>query len=164
MHLAARQSELKHGWTNDNGIYIVETSAEGQKSIVLNANLASSANTKKDYAQSQQAKKSTLPAWHDPDSLIAWIKTDVSNALKQALPTLQDWNALHGWLARYKITLTDSGGGGMRINATSSVTGEVVDMPASKGLRCLKRAELEVRWGKFEIGRASCRERVCLAV
>ena len=149
LHLAARQSELKHGWTNDNGIYIVETSVKGQKSIVLNANLASSANTKKDYAQSQQAKKSTLPAWHDPESLSAWIKTDVSRELKKVLPKLYDWNALHGWLARYHITLRDSGGGGMRIYATSSLTGEVVDLPASKGLRCLKRAELEARWGRY---------------
>jgi hypothetical protein len=151
LHLAARQSELKHSWTNDNGIYIVETSHEGNKSIVLNANLVKTANTKKDYALSHQAKTSTLPAWHDPDSLGAWIKKDVSIALKQALPILYDWNALHGWLARYNITLTDSGGG-MRIYATSSITGEVVDLPASKGLRCLKRAELEVRWGKFALG------------
>jgi Relaxase/Mobilisation nuclease domain len=149
LHLAARQSELKHSWTNDNGIYIVETSHEGNKSIVLNANLVKTANTKKDYAQSHQDKRNTLPAWHDPDSLSAWIKTDVSIALKQALPNLYDWNALHGWLARYHITLSDSGGGGMRIHATSAVTGEVVDLPASKGLRCLKRAELEVRWGRF---------------
>lgn len=149
LHLAARQSEIKHGWTNDNGIYIVETSPAGNKSIVLNANLAKSANAKKDYAQSHQVKRSTMPAWHDPESLSAWIKTDVSRALKQALPKLYDWNALHGWLARYNITLIDTGGGGMRIYATSSETGEVVDMPASKGLRVLKRAELEARWGKF---------------
>ena len=152
LHLAARQSEIKHGWTHDNGIYIVETIANGQKSIVLNTNLASAVNAKQGLAQSHQVKKSTLPSWHDPDSLGAWIKTDVSRELKKVLPKLYDWNALHGWLARYHITLTDSGGGGMRIYATSFVTGEVVDLPASKGLRCLKRAELEVRWGKFTQG------------
>ena len=152
LHLAARQSEIKHGWTNDNGIYIVETSVNGQKSIVLNNNLARSANANQGYAQSHLPQKSTLPAWHDPESLSAWIKTDVSRELKKVLPKLYDWNALHGWLARYNITLTDSGGGGMRIYATSSETGEVVDLPASKGLRCLKRAELEVRWGKFALG------------
>ena len=145
LHLAARQSEIKHGWTHDNGIYIVETNPAGDKSIVLNSNLASAVNTKQGHAQSHLAQKSTLPAWHDPESLSAWIKTDVSRALKQALPKLYDWNALHGWLARYNITLIDSGGGGMRIYATSSITGEVVDLPASKGLRCLKRAELEAR-------------------
>ena len=152
LHLAARQSEIKHGWTHDNGIYVVETSPAGNKSIVLNSNLAKSANAKQGHAQSHQVKRSTMPAWQDPESLSAWIKTDVSRALKQALPILQDWNALHGWLARYKITLTDTGGGGMRIHATSAVTGEVVDLPASKGLRVLKRAELEVRWGKFALG------------
>ena len=114
LHLAARQSEIKHGWTHDNGIFVVETSPAGQKSIVLNTNLAGSASAKKDYVQSHQVKKSILPQWHDPDSLSAWIKTDVSRALKQVLPTLHDWKALHGWLARHNITLTDSGGGGMR--------------------------------------------------
>ena len=149
LHLAARQSEIKHGWSHDNGIYIVETSPAGNKSIVLNNNLARSANANQGYAQSHLAKTSTLPAWHDPDSLGAWIKKDVSSALKQALPKLYDWNALHGWLSRYNIKLTDSGGGGMRIHATSAVTGEVVDLPASKGLRVLKRAELEARWGRY---------------
>jgi hypothetical protein len=152
LHLAARQSELKHGWTNDNGIYIVETSANGQKSIVLNSNIANAFNAKQGHAHSHEAKTNTLPTWHDPESLSAWIKTDVSRALKQALPMLHDWNALHDWLARYKIKLTDTGGGGMRIYATSSLTGEVVDLPASKGLRILKRAELEARWGKFAQG------------
>ena len=152
LHLAARQSELKHGWTNDNGIYIVETSANGQKSIVLNSNIANAFNAKQGHAHSHEAKTNTLPAWHDPESLSAWIKTDVSRALKQALPALQDWNALHGWLTKYNIKLTKSGGGGMRVYATSSETGEMLDLPASKGLRILKRAELEVRWGKFAQG------------
>ena len=88
LHLAARQSEIKHGWTNDNGIYIVETSPAGNKSIVLNSSLAKSANAKKDYVQSHQVQKSTLPAWHDPESLSAWIKTDVSRELKKVLPKL----------------------------------------------------------------------------
>ena len=152
LHLAARQSEIKHSWTHDNGIYIVETSPAGNKSIVLNTNRASVVNAKQGHAQSHQVINNILPAWHDPESLSAWIKTDVSRELKQALLMLYDWNALHGWLARYNITLTDSGGGGMRIYATSSETGEILDLPASKGLRCLKRAELEARWGKFTQG------------
>jgi hypothetical protein len=37
----------------------------------------------------------------------------------------------------------------MRLHVTSQQTGEVVDLPVSKGLRILKRSELETRWGKF---------------
>jgi hypothetical protein len=35
LHLAARESEIKHGWTHDNGIYIVKTDKNNQKRIVL---------------------------------------------------------------------------------------------------------------------------------
>jgi hypothetical protein len=37
LHLAARQSELKHGWSHDNGIYIIEADEQGRKNIVLNS-------------------------------------------------------------------------------------------------------------------------------
>ena len=36
LHLAARESEIKHGWTHDTGIYIVEHDINGLKHIVLN--------------------------------------------------------------------------------------------------------------------------------
>ena len=42
----------------------------------------------------------------------------------------------------------------MRIHAISPETGEILDLPASKGLRLLKRADLEARWGKFSQGAA----------
>ena len=35
LHLAARESEIKHGWPHDNGIYVVKTDKNNQKSIVL---------------------------------------------------------------------------------------------------------------------------------
>lgn len=35
LHLAARESEIKHGWTHDNGIYVVKTDKNNQKRIVL---------------------------------------------------------------------------------------------------------------------------------
>ncbi|ARU31829.1 hypothetical protein CAP31_09165 [Sulfuriferula sp. AH1] len=36
LHLAARESEIKHGWANENGIYIVEIDKTNQKRIVMN--------------------------------------------------------------------------------------------------------------------------------
>lgn len=152
LHMAARESEIKHGWTHDNGIYIVETQTNGTKRIVLNNDLAQSVSNALPYAHRELEQDNALPPWHDPDSLETWLKTDVAKSLKRALPKLQDWNALHGWLARYGIQLTDTGGGGMRLHATASETGEVMDLPASKGLRLLKRNELEARWGKFVNG------------
>ena len=35
LHLAARESEIKHGWSHDNGIYVVKTNKNNQKRIVL---------------------------------------------------------------------------------------------------------------------------------
>lgn len=36
LHLAARESEIKHGWSHDTGIYVVENDINGLKHIVLN--------------------------------------------------------------------------------------------------------------------------------
>jgi len=146
LHLAARQSELKHGWTHDNGIYIVDIDGHGKKSIILNPDIGKAENIQP-YAHREDEK--LLPAWHDPESLESWLKKDVAKALKRDLPDLQNWHALHAWLDNKNITLTDTGGGGMRLHATSTETGEVIDLPASKGLRLLKRADLERKWGKF---------------
>ncbi len=147
LHFAARESEIKHGWTHDNGIYIVNTNGQGKKTIGLNPKFDDSIP----YAHRHFAQnlENILPPWHDPDSLESWLKTDVSRALKRSLPKLDSWNALHTWLANYDIQLIDTGGGGMRLKAASPETGEILDLPASRGLRLLKRADLETRFGPF---------------
>jgi hypothetical protein len=145
IHLAARQSEIKHGWTHDNGIYIVKLDGRNKKSIILNPDHDRTSQTH----HRQEKALDILPTWHDPDSLDSWLKFRVAKALKQALPSLTSWQALHAWLDNFGITLTDTGGGGTRLYATSPETGEVIDLPVSKGLRILKRLELEKRWGKF---------------
>lgn len=145
LHMAARQSEIKHGWSHDNGIYIVEMDEHNKKSIVLNPDHDHTIP----HAHHDYEQKIDLPAWHDPESLESWLRIKVARALKHDLPELTSWHALHVWLAKYDIKLSDSGGGGMRLHVTSSATGEVLDIAASKGLRILKRTELENRWGAF---------------
>lgn len=149
LHMAARQSEIKHGWTHDNGIYVVEVDGHGKKRIVLNKEHAETVSMLEPRVHQDLGREEVLPSWHDPDSLESWLKTNVAKALKRDLPALTGWVALHAWLSKYGITLTDSGGSGMRLQATSYETGEVLDLAASKGLRLLKRSELEKRWGKF---------------
>ena len=145
MHLAARQSEIKHGWTHDNGIYIVEVDGQSNKTIVLNPDHDHTvAHVHHDYEQDN-----SLPAWHDPESLESWLRTKVAKVLRRDLPDLTSWHALHVWLAKYGIKLSDSGGGGMRLHVTSAESGEELEIAASKVLRILKRVELEHRWGKF---------------
>ncbi|MGV8954983.1 MAG: TraI/MobA(P) family conjugative relaxase [Cypionkella sp.] len=148
LHMAARESEIKHGWSHDNGIYVVKTDGHGKKSIVLNMDYAD-AMAGPTPAANRFGTEKILPTWHDPDSLESWLKTKVSKALKHDLATLDGWPALHAWLEKQDITLSDTGGGGMRLHATVLETGEILDMAASKGLRILKRGDLEKRWGTF---------------
>lgn len=147
LHMAARESEIEHGWTHDNGIYIVKVDELNKKQIVLNPDIGG-ANVQP-YAH--RDKQSAIAVWHDRDDLDLWIKKEVARDLKRALPALDGWPALHAWLGKKNISLSDSGGGGMRIQATSVETGEQIDMPASKAFRFLKRPELEQKWGAFAL-------------
>jgi hypothetical protein len=101
------------------------------------------------HANSEIEAEAHLPTWHDPESLESWLKTKVGKDLKRALSQLNSWQGLHSWFSNYDIQLLDSGGGGMRLRAMSPETGEEFDIAASRGLKLLKRAELEKRWGKF---------------
>lgn len=149
LHYAARESEIKHGWSHDNGIYVVQTNGHGKKQIVLNKEFGQSLDAAVPRVHRELGGEETLPSWHDPESLDSWLKKRVSKDLKHALPDLQNWQGLHAWLDRYGIELTDSGGGGLRLHVTSRDTGEILDIAASKGLRLLKRPDLEKRWGPF---------------
>lgn len=149
LHYAARESELKHGWTHDNGIYIVQTDGKKNKRIVLNKDFGDNIQKAIPHAHANFEHETALPAWQDPESLEYWLKNNVSRALKKALPQMRGWTDLHAWFADIGITLTDTGGGGMRLTAISPDTEEVLTLPASKGIRFLKRADLESKWGQF---------------
>ena len=149
LHMAARESEIKHGWTHDNGIYIVETNGHGKKRIVANPDHIHAITQPHAHGQGRDAPEKILPAWYDADSLESWLKTDVTKSLKKAIKTLDGWPELHAWLDQYGITLSDTGGGGMRLRAQSNETGEILDIAASKGLRLIHRKDLEAKWGPF---------------
>jgi Relaxase/Mobilisation nuclease domain/Large polyvalent protein-associated domain 7 len=149
LHRAARESEIKHGWSHDNGIFAVEVDEFGKKHVVPSIDRADALVTAAPRVHRELERDELLPVWHDPDSLDSWLKTKVTKALKPALAELSGWQALHAWLSDYDITLKDSGGGGLRLHATSAETGEILDLAASKGLRLLKRQDLEQRWGPF---------------
>jgi len=149
LHRAARESEIKHGWSHDNGIYVVEIDAHGNKQVVPRVGPVDARDDRRQQVHPELGSEEVLPAWHDPGSLESWLKTKVARALKPALGELTGWPALHAWLSDYNITLSDSGGGGMRLRSTSPDSGEILDLAASKGLRLLKRDILEKRWGPF---------------
>lgn len=150
LHKAARESEIKHNWTHDNGLWIVEQDGHGKKHVVINPDHANAFKNDGKHAHREQSTEALLPTWHDPESLEAWLKEKVSKALTRQLPKLDGWPALHAWLSTQGIALKDTGGGGMRLELVSTQTGEVLEIAASKGLRNLKRADLEKRWGAFQ--------------
>ncbi|AVA38276.1 relaxase/mobilization nuclease domain-containing protein [Cupriavidus metallidurans] len=150
LHFAARESEIKHGWTHDNGIYVVQVDGQGKKQIVLNTKHAEAEVEQGANVHPEIEREDLLPVWHDPESLDSWLKSSIAKALKQDLPDLTSWQALHVWLEKFDITLKDTGGGGLRLRAISSETGEILETPVSKGLRLLKRPDLEKRWGPFK--------------
>ncbi|AMR77969.1 relaxase/mobilization nuclease domain-containing protein [Cupriavidus nantongensis] len=150
LHFAARESEIKHGWTHDNGIYVVQVDGQGKKQIVLNTKHAEAEVEQGANVHPEIEREDPLPVWHDPESLDSWLKSSVSKSLKQDLGDLTSWQALHVWLEKFDITLKDTGGGGLRLRAISPETGEILETPVSKGLRLLKRPDLEKRWGPFK--------------
>ena len=143
LHMAARECEIMHGWIHDNGIYIVEVDGHGRKSIVLNP------EHDHNLPRKNKNKEMPLPTWTDPDSLKSWLKLSIGPALKQAIPSLNSWNDLHSWLDSHRLTLSDAGGGGLRIAAISLETDATLNIAASKVMRMLSREALELRWGKF---------------
>ncbi|MBG6078230.1 TraI/MobA(P) family conjugative relaxase [Polaromonas sp. CG_9.11] len=149
LHRAARESEIKHGWSHDNGLFVVEVDDHGQKHVVPSRERFDALAAASRRVHHELGREDILAPWHDPDSLESWLKTTVAKALKPALAELTGWYALHAWLSRYDITLKDSGGGGMRLHAVCAETGEILDLAASKGLRVLKRDALEKRWGPY---------------
>ena len=149
LHRAARESEIKHGWSHDNGLFVVEVDGHGQKHVVPCRERFEALVAVSPRVHHELGREDILAPWHDPDSLASWLKTEVAKALKPALAELNGWPALHAWLGSYDITLKDSGGGGMRLHAVCAETGEILDLAASKGLRVLKRDALERRWGPY---------------
>lgn len=153
LHWAARQCEIDHHWTHDNGIFIVQIANDGSKTIVRNQELqrkeTQTPETQNQPVISKQPKQPNAQTWTDTESLINWIRTEIAPDLKKQLPDFTQWNDLHQYLANHGIQLKDTGGGGMRITATDQNTGEMLDIAASKALRCLNRQDLETRWGGY---------------
>ena len=115
LHYAARESEIKNGWSHDPGLYTVNEDSFGNKFIVENKPDL----TIEDKNFAEENEENSLPPWNDPTSLESWLKSTISQNLKNDLPHLTDWQSLHAWLSKYSIKLSDTGGGGMRLLATS---------------------------------------------
>lgn len=150
LHRAAREIEIKHGWSHDSGLFKV-IELKGVKYVVPNTA----------YVDPEQAKvqggAAQFETWHGEQSLETWCRGEPASALRQVLaaPETNNWQAIHNTLANFGLALRDSGGGGMRVQVLADEMSElgapssVISLKASKAFRFLKRAELEQRFGPF---------------
>lgn len=140
LHLAAREAELKYGWSHDNGLFEVQE-VNGQKVIIER----SEPRTKK-----AEGKANLFEIWNGDESLETWCKNAPTQGLKKFLPTFDTWQDLHNFMAVYGIELVDSGGGGMQVRTFAEDGENPVLVSASKAFRFLKRKDLESRFGPFK--------------
>jgi len=139
LHHAAREAEIKYGWSHDNGIYNV-IEINGKKII---------AERTKTSEQFPSEKSQLFETWNREESLETWCRRQPAPVLKELLPTLQSWDDLHDALHQFGLQLIDSGGGGMKISTLATDDQSPIMISASKAFRFLKRAELEAQLGKF---------------
>lgn len=139
LHHAAREAEIKYGWSHDNGIYNV-IEINGKKII---------AERTKTSEQLPSEKSQLFETWNREESLETWCRRQPAPVLKELLPTLQSWDDLHDALHQFGLQLIDSGGGGMKISTLATDDQSPITISASKAFRFLKRSELEARLGKF---------------
>jgi len=149
LHKAAREVEITHGWSHDNGLYeIVE--ANGAKHVVP-------ANERLEIerrAGSHGADR--FETWSGEASLETWCRGRPADALRSALADRRtaSWQDVHATLSRFGLELRDSGGRGMRVHDVGQDATEGhprnVAVSASKAFRFMKRQDLEQRFGPFE--------------
>lgn len=152
LHKAAREIEIEHGWSHDNGLFkVVEIG--GQKHVVPNTEYVDP-----DLAQ-VKGGAAAFETWHGEQSLETWCRGEPAKELKAVLAakTTTGWQDIHRCLSQFGLELRDSGGGGMRVHTLQEPGADAGDVKeknpsvsASKAFRFLKRADLEARFGKFQ--------------
>lgn len=144
LHKAAREIEIEHGWSHDNGLFNV-VMVNGVKHIIASNDEASPTKAK--------GKAGLYEVWTGEQSLETWCKDGPAEALKKVLEdkNTSSWQHVHRQLAQFGLELRDSGGSGMRVHALDqSASQHPLSVSASKAFRFLKRPALEQRFGKFE--------------
>lgn len=152
LHRAAREIEIEHGWTHDNGLFKV-VELNGKKFVVPNTEYVDPdlANVKGGAAQ--------FETWHGEQSLETWCRGEPAQQLRKVLDDRKtdSWQAVHEVLAKFGLELRDSGGGGMRVHALDGASeggaeksGKALSVSASKAFRFLKREAAETRLGPFK--------------
>lgn len=149
LHKAAREIEIKYGWHHDDGIFQVVEVA-GKKHVVRNTEYVDP-----DIAPTRYGAKQA-EVWSGEESLETWCKGEPAAELKRVLADEKtaSWQDVHRVLAKYRLELRETGGGGLKVADVSDDRPEKLGKPltvsASAAFRFLKRGELEGKWGKYQ--------------
>lgn len=145
LHRAAREAEIKNGWSHDNGLFIVRQLPGGQKFVVPNDHYRDSNDVKHEpYVE----KLGRMEAWSDEKSLIDFCKDIVSKDVTAAVTSGKTWREVHEALEKHGMRVQKSGASSYRLEAMTEA-GDVVRLPISKALRSVKFAEFESLLGSF---------------
>lgn len=142
LHKAAREAEIQFGWQHDPGLW--EVMEIGGKKVLF---------PRKSYLQDVlplSSKAKNYEVWNGRESFEGWVKKKPALALRRALEKPTSWQDIHQALSAYGIELTDSGGGGLRVELLrQSEEDKPVAVAASRVFRFMKRKELEKAIGPF---------------
>ncbi len=148
LHRAAREIEIEHGWSHDNGLFKV-VEINGKKYVVPNTEYVDP------DLENVKGGAAEFETWHGKQSLETWCRGQPAEELRKliGIQATNDWQQVHQVLAKFGLELRDSGGGGMRVHVLTDDAAGSADKPlsvsASKAFR-FKRAELEERFGAFK--------------
>ncbi|WP_434716334.1 TraI/MobA(P) family conjugative relaxase [Paraburkholderia sp. A3RO-2L] len=146
LHRAAREIEIKNGWSHDNGLFVVREMPDGTKFVVPNDAYKETQGIKHEaYVQ----RLGRMEAWSDERSLVDHCRDVVAGELVSTIEAGKDWDALHTVLEKHGMRMEKAGDAAFRLEAMTA-DGEVVRLPVSKALRAVKFGEIESVMGPFK--------------
>jgi hypothetical protein len=165
LHREARYIEIEKDWFHDNGLFVVQQTADGQKFVVPNDGFidspeivhgnreAGADGTRGAIAYRVDAPASETPPqmdhWSDEPSLITLCRNVVAEEILAAIDVDPTWDAMHQVLASHGMQLRKSGASSWQLDAMKDEDGEVVRLPASKALRKVQLGKLSELLGDY---------------
>lgn len=146
LHRVAREIEIEHGWSHDNGLYEV-VEINGKKTIVE--------SDEKALLDAVSAGASRSETWSGEASLERWCRDAPASALRATLSdqNTSSWRQVHLVLASFGLELRETSYGGMCVHDVGSPealkrgSGRIASL--SDAFNFVKRSQLEDRFGRF---------------
>jgi hypothetical protein len=145
LHRAAREIEIRNGWSHDNGLFVVREMPDGRQFVVPNDSYRETADVRHEpYVE----KLARMAAWSDERSLTDLCRNVVSKDLVNAIVSGKDWAAVHEVLEQHGMRIDRTGDAAFRLQAMTPA-GEIVRLPVSRALRSVRLGEAEAILGAF---------------